>query len=1291
MKKILLCIGMIAASLMANMGRAQKEDVRIVRDNWQQLQVVFTPGILTVGEVTLGGETFSTLAIDGYQAPSENYGHPSLPTFSQLIEVPLCEGFDVEVTDAVYDTLPALKHRVVPVQLPRRKSDTSAFKLFILNEAYSWNAFLGQREALVEAVGIARDRNLARLQFSPVSYNPVSGQLVVCRQATVTVRYRNADETATMAMFNLHHSPAFNSGAGVLNGLYPKAVRTTAPVRYLIVANSMFRGHLDTFVQWKQRKGYLTDIVYTDNPAVGTTTTSIQNYIKSQYTNATTANPAPTYVLLVGDVAQLPTFEAQVTSPSDDHVTDLYYMTWTNGDHLPDCHYGRFSAQTVAQLTPQVQKTLMYEQYTFADPSFLDRAVMVAGVDGGSEGDFGYTHADPALDYAITNYVNGAHGFSDVRYFKNNTSIVPANVTNVTVASSASSMSATVRGYYNQGAGFINYTAHGSSTSWGTPNFTTTHVASMTNYQKFGLMIGNCCLTNKFEESTCFGESLLRKNEYCGAVGYIGGSNSTYWGQDFYWAVGIRSSIGPSMSMAYNASNLGVYDRVFHTHNEAYSAWAITQGAIMMQGNMAVEASSSGTSMKHYYWEIYHLMGDPSVMPYMTQANEAAVSVSSNITYGTATLPVSTVPYAYVALTDTVTGTLIAAAYANASGSATLQLPSDLSVSTYLLAVSAQQYRTAFRHITVIHPQGPFPMVTDITSAPLNAGDTVMLTLHVENPGNETAHNISIQLSCANPMLTFSTATLSLDSLAAGASVDLTGAVIAYINGDAADNTYADVAASTSWAGSSLTATNTIRTWLYAPVINFAFNPVNPSLQPGNTLVVTATLSNSGHAATHVSPLSFTSSTSLLTATLPAMNPFSLAAGSDTTVTVTLHADAQLPQNIFVPVSYSLDGHGDDLLVFVGQSFLETFEGGQTNLAGWNPPAAYPWAVSTESPYAGSYCLRSAQYMGHSQSSNMSINLSVTTSDSVSFYYRVSSESNYDKFIFLIDSVEQFNASGDGDWIRASYALSAGNHILTFRYSKDYSVSSGSDCAWIDDVTLPHSAHNVTFVHYEACVGEPLTIGGQTIATDEPGSGAVSQTAANGNVTLYEYEIHPSYHVSTDIAACDSYLWNGVEYTSSATFGDSLQTVFGCDSTVLIHLTVGHTTSDTVTSSTQATSLSWNGVTYTESGTYQQVLTNAQGCDSILVLVLTIGDNGGGTQGIDDLEARGLSLYPNPTVGMLNLGIEVTEVSVYDMTGREVMRRADTDSVDLTTLPQGVYMLRLTLPAATTTRRVVKQ
>ena len=587
MKHISFSLPLIVCLLTTMSAHAQQ----VSHDTWQSLQVVFSPQELSFGETTIDGQQFSTLTLDGYM-PSAAVGAPSLPTFSRLIEVPLCKGFEVRVSDAVYDTIRLRGARLMPSQPSRSKSDTTPTRLVIDSKIYATDAFYGQQEAFVEVVGIARDRRLARLQFSPVRYNPVRSMLIVCRHAVVTVRYIEADKDASAALFERHHSPAFSIMGGVLNNLYPKSVSSTAPIRYLIVAHSSFRGQMDDFVQWKRRKGYLTDIVYTDSAAVGSTTTSIASYIQSQYTNATLANPAPTFLLLVGDHEQIPAFTGV---SSTDHITDLYYISWTSGDNIPDCYCGRFSAQNVSQLTPQIEKTLMYEQYTFNDPSFLDRAVLVAGVDGGTSGDYGYTHADPAMDYAAIHYINSTQGFTQVNYFKNNTSIVPS-APGVTIGSCASSNSAIVRGYYNQGAGLINYSAHGSATSWGTPNFTTTHIAAMTNVQKFGLMIGNCCLTNKFETTTCFGEALLRKNNYCGAVGYIGGSNSTYWYEDFYWSVGLRSGISATMSMAYNATNLGAYDRLCHTHGEAYSQWALTQGAVMMVGNMAVESSTSSRS-----------------------------------------------------------------------------------------------------------------------------------------------------------------------------------------------------------------------------------------------------------------------------------------------------------------------------------------------------------------------------------------------------------------------------------------------------------------------------------------------------------------------------------------------------------------------------------------------------------------------------------------------------------------------------------------------------------------------
>ena len=1055
MKKYLVITLM---ALLSFQGEAQT----IVSNDYQKLQVRFSVGDVRMEEVMLDGRTFTALTAEGCM-PSAEVGAPNLPTFSALIEVPLCEGFEVRVSEAVYDTLTVKGAQVVPVQPSRSKSDRGHYALVMDGKIYAADAFYGVEPARVEAVGVARDRNLARLQFSPMRYNPVTGKVIVCRSAVVTVNYAGANVKATEEMHEKYYSPVFASGMMTLNTLGAKAVRTAAPIRYLIVAHSSFRGQMDGFVQWKRRKGFITDIVYTDDAGVGTTSTAIANYVKSQYTNATAASPAPTYLLIVGDHEQIPAFASRVTSPSSDHITDLYYVSWTTGDNIPDCYCGRFSAQSVSQLTPQIEKTLMYEQYTFSDPSFLDRAVMVAGVDGGSSGDYGYTRADPAMDYAIVNYVNGAHGFSQVKYFKNNTSIVPAG-SNVTVGSSASSNSATVRDCYNEGAGWINYSAHGSATSWGTPNFTTSHAASMTNVQKFGVMVGNCCLTNKFETATCLGESVLRKGNYCGAVGYIGGSNSTYWNEDFYWAVGLRSGISATMSMAYNASNLGVYDRAFHTHNEAYSNWAKTQGEMMMMGNMAVESSTS--NYKIYYWEIYHLMGDPSLMPYFTQASQMDVAMASSIPAGTTTLTVTAAPYAYVALTDTTTRTLRASGYANASGVVTLALPSGMPVGGYEVAASAQQYRTAFRTLAVVPAQGAYAQVTAITpQGSLTAGATVQMAVKVVNLGNSIAHNVNVALSSGNAGLTFGNSIITISSIAAGDSV--TRMVTATVGTQVVDGAAVQVTANATWNGSSTPASNVFSFALKAPHITVGFDNNNPTLLPGTSLNVAVTLTNSGHAALGSSQLTLVSSNSQLSVTPASSSSFTLAAGATVTRQFTLHASSSMDMDVAVPLTMQLTGPvalTETIEAYVGENTIETFEGGNYVVQGWEQ-GTYPWVLVSDEAQQGSYCARSYQSLGHNQTSELSITVAVARTDSISFYYKVSSESNYDKFHFYIDNEEKVVNSGVVDWTRVVYAVAPGSHTFKFTYSKDGSVNSNSDCAWIDNVSLPR-----TLPHYNVTV-----------------------------------------------------------------------------------------------------------------------------------------------------------------------------------------------------------------------------
>lgn len=1274
-----------ALALMWAVPTATAQQYRIMHDDWQSLQINFSVDHLDVGKTVAFGSQWSTLNVDGYM-PSAAVGAPNLPTFSQLIEVPLCNDMEVTVTGAVYDTLEALETPLLPVQPARVKSDTTRPVLALDRGVYSTDAYYGTEMAVVEAVGIARDRRLARLQFSPVSYNPVTGRVVVCRSATVTVRYRGVDAAATKDMYDRYHTPAFQSGSMVINSSYPKS-STNAPVRMLIVAHSSFQNQLDTFVQWKRRKGIVTDVVYTGTTGVGTTTTSIAAYIKSQYTNATTANPAPAYILLVGDVEQIPAFEG---TAQNTHATDLYYATWTTGDIIPDCLYGRFSAQTVAQLRPQIDKTLMYEQYTFADPSFLDRAVMVAGVDGGSSGDYGYTHADPAMDYAIINYINGEHGWSQVMYFKNNTSIVPTG-SNVTVGSSASSNSATVRNYYNQGAGWINYSAHGGSTGWGTPSFDNNHVNSMSNTQKFGIMIGNCCLTNKFDESTCFGEALLRRDNYCGAVGYIGGSQVTYWGEDFYWAVGVRSSISATMSMTYNSSNRGAYDCICHTHNESYSQWAVTAGELMYKGNMAVQSSTSG--LKNYYWEIYHLMGDPSVMPYLTQASEASVTVVPMIMYGSTTLSVTTEPYAYVALTDTLNHTLKASGYANAQGNVTLSLPANLNVGGYELAVSAQQRKVAFRSISVANPTGVYVMVTSLApQGSLDAGSSRPLTVAVNNAGTLPASDVKVRFLPQTSDIVITPDSLMIGSIAAGSTTTLS-TLTATVNPLAVDGTVVPVKAIASWEGCTEQVEVSMPFVVNAPALVLNIEG-DLSAVPGGSTTVTAKITNNGHAALPSGNLLLEAPTQMLSVT-PANNAaFSIPVGSTVERTYTIGTSAQLPQGYEMPLHLYLSGTlpliDEELPFFLGTNSKETFEQNEFHLSGWiqGQYPEYHWMIVNNEAYEGSYSARSYDYLTHEHTAIMTITCNVEAPDSMSFYYKVSSEHNYDKFHFYIDDDEKIVNSGEVDWTRAAYALSAGTHTFKFTYSKDYSVSNGSDCAWVDNILLPNNAHAIYFDTAAVCAGELLVVNNDTINTATAGSGVVQSIGADNSLTMLEYTVYPAVAIYDTVDACDHYTYNGIDYNYSTTIHNSIVTEEGCDSVLNLRLNIHYSTSGTIIDTVEADSYTWGDSVYTESGIYQQVFTSIYGCDSTMILLLTLVDTTG--VGIEDAYGAEISVYPTPTTGMVHLSAMVDEVAVYDLSGRCIIKDSGVNAIDLGRLPRGTYMVEIALQGRRATCRVVK-
>lgn len=88
-----------------------------------------------------------------------------------------------------------------------------------------------------------------------------------------------------------------------------------------------------------------------------------------------------------------------------------------------------------------------------------------------------------------------------------------------------------------------------------------------------------------------------------------------------------------------------------------------------------------------------------------------------------------------------------------------------------------------------------------------------------------------------------------------------------------------------------------------------------------------------------------------------------------------------------------------------------------------------------------------------SSDSVVTLVLDMQAGDSISFDYKVSSEYNYDKLLFQVNNNTVMDVHGEHDWQTYTYTvLNAGQYTFAWKYRKDYSAASGTDCAWIDEI-----------------------------------------------------------------------------------------------------------------------------------------------------------------------------------------------------------------------------------------------
>lgn len=135
---------------------------------------------------------------------------------------------------------------------------------------------------------------------------------------------------------------------------------------------------------------------------------------------------------------------------------------------------------------------------------------------------------------------------------------------------------------------------------------------------------------------------------------------------------------------------------------------------------------------------------------------------------------------------------------------------------------------------------------------------------------------------------------------------------------------------------------------------------------------------------------------------------------------------------------------------------LVDFETGDFSQAEFdNTGSSYPWAITTTNPYEGTYAMKSTCESIASGVSYIEATVDVPFDGLMGFWVRVSSETNYDKFHFYIDGVEQGSAlSGNLAYSYKEFAVTEGTHTYKWEYAKDSSVNSNDDCVYVDNIYM---------------------------------------------------------------------------------------------------------------------------------------------------------------------------------------------------------------------------------------------
>jgi len=631
-------------------------------------------------------------------------GNPDLPKLSTSIIIPDEGAMDITVVSSNY-----IEYQNVNIAPSKgnitRDIDPNTIP-FTYSEKYKENEFYPGTLAELDNSFILRDLRGQSVIFYPVQYNPITKVLRVYNEINIEIVSNPNALTSNSLSRNSNNINTSNEFLHIYEDLF---INNNNDLRFeyigdegrmLIICYDDFLDEMQSLVDWKNRKGIHTDIIGISE--IGSSASSMQNYINSYYYENDL-----TYLLLVGDISQIPTHivNGAASDPS---------FGFINGnDSFAEVIVGRLSANNPTELQTQIDRTLSYE-INPEEVDYLDNSLGIASTQGPGYGGL----SDAQFNDLLWNDLLSPYTYDSYEGIYDGGGSVAQGVNAI-----------------NDGVGIINYTGHAGPTGWGNgAPLGVNDVNNLVNINKLPFIFTVGCNPGEFNNyGECFCEAWLRATDSdgnpTGAIGHLGSTISQSWEPPMHgqWAM------NAILTEAYE----GNISRSF--------------GGISVNGCMHMnEAQGSSGINETNHWTIF---GDPSLLIRTDEPTEINAVYNQTIFVGEEEFVVDVgVDGALVALSRE--NQLLSQAY-SVGGVAILDL-SDVSIEPGAVDLVITSFNT-YPHIAtlnIIVPDGAYLVYNDYevinnvgTEHLVQYGDIIDMNLLVENVGTMNTNGITVTVS----------------------------------------------------------------------------------------------------------------------------------------------------------------------------------------------------------------------------------------------------------------------------------------------------------------------------------------------------------------------------------------------------------------------------------------------------------------------------------------------------------------------------------------------------------------